>query len=42
MLGQLADVTGIRFVFTLCSFLPVIGLLAAFLPNVAASRVAKA
>jgi FSR family fosmidomycin resistance protein-like MFS transporter len=41
LLGQLADVTGIRFVFTLCSFLPVIGLLAAFLPNVSASRVVK-
>ena len=32
LLGQLADVTGVQYVFKLCSFLPVIGLLAAFLP----------
>ena len=31
LLGQVADATGIQFVFQLCSFLPVIGLLAAFL-----------
>ena len=35
LLGQLADVTGVRFVFQLCSFLPAIGLLAAFLPRTA-------
>jgi MFS transporter, FSR family, fosmidomycin resistance protein len=33
LLGQVADVTGVRFVFQLCSFLPAIGLLAAFLPR---------
>jgi FSR family fosmidomycin resistance protein-like MFS transporter len=33
LLGQVADVTGVQFVFMLCSFLPVIGLLAAFLPR---------
>lgn len=33
LLGQVADVTGIEYVFGLCSFLPVIGLLAAFLPR---------
>ena len=33
LLGQLADVTSIAYVFQLCSFLPFIGLLAAFLPN---------
>jgi FSR family fosmidomycin resistance protein-like MFS transporter len=33
LLGQVADVTGVRFVFVLCSFLPAIGLLAAFLPR---------
>ncbi len=32
-LGVLADWQGIRFVFLLCSFLPAIGFLAAFLPN---------
>jgi FSR family fosmidomycin resistance protein-like MFS transporter len=43
LVGQLADVTGIQFVFKLCSFLPAIGLLAAFLPHVtAAKRVAPA
>jgi MFS transporter, FSR family, fosmidomycin resistance protein len=35
LLGQIADVTGVRFVFQLCSFLPAIGLLAAFLPRTA-------
>ena len=33
LLGKLADHTGIPFVFEVCSFLPLIGLLAAFLPN---------
>jgi len=33
--GQLADVTGVQFVFKLCSFLPAIGLLAALLPRMA-------
>ncbi len=33
LLGRLADATGIESVYRICSFLPVIGLLAAFLPN---------
>jgi MFS transporter, FSR family, fosmidomycin resistance protein len=33
LVGRLADSTGIEFVFQLCSFLPAIGLLAAFLPK---------
>jgi FSR family fosmidomycin resistance protein-like MFS transporter len=33
LVGLLADATGIQFVFMLCSFLPAIGLLAAFLPR---------
>jgi len=33
LLGSLADATSIEFVYRVCSFLPVIGLLAAFLPN---------
>ena len=33
LLGQLADASSIRFVFVLCSVLPLIGLLAAFLPD---------
>ena len=34
LLGELADFTSISFVFHLCSFLPLIGLLAWFLPEV--------
>jgi FSR family fosmidomycin resistance protein-like MFS transporter len=33
VLGKLADHTGIFFVFSLCSFLPLIGLLTGLLPN---------
>lgn len=33
MLGTLADWTGIQFVFKLCSYLPALGILAVFLPN---------
>jgi len=33
ILGWLADATSIAFVYRVCSFLPVIGLLTAFLPN---------
>lgn len=34
LLGQLADATSIEFVYKVCSFLPAIGLLTIFLPNV--------
>ncbi|MCX5511984.1 MFS transporter [Kaistia algarum] len=37
-LGELADMTSIKFVFQVCAFLPVIGLLTAFLPNLAPPR----
>jgi len=33
LLGNLADYTSINFVFQVCAFLPLIGLLTAFLPN---------
>jgi MFS transporter, FSR family, fosmidomycin resistance protein len=33
LLGKLADLTSIAFVYQVCSFLPAIGLLAGFLPN---------
>jgi FSR family fosmidomycin resistance protein-like MFS transporter len=33
VLGRLADMTNINFVYHVCSFLPLIGLLTAFLPN---------
>jgi len=38
VLGALADRRGILFVFQVCSYLPLIGLLTAFLPNLGASR----
>jgi FSR family fosmidomycin resistance protein-like MFS transporter len=38
LLGQLADAKGIELVFSICSFLPAIGLLAAFLPHTAAAK----
>jgi FSR family fosmidomycin resistance protein-like MFS transporter len=37
-LGRLADTTSISFVYQVCAFLPAIGLLAAFLPNMRANR----
>ena len=37
-LGQLADHTSIEFVFAVCAFLPLIGLLTAFLPNIEPPR----
>jgi FSR family fosmidomycin resistance protein-like MFS transporter len=42
VLGQLADVTSIGFVYKVCSFLPLIGLLTVFLPNLEEHRVKKA
>jgi FSR family fosmidomycin resistance protein-like MFS transporter len=38
LLGMLADRTSIDFVYRVCAFLPVIGLLTAFLPNVEPER----
>jgi FSR family fosmidomycin resistance protein-like MFS transporter len=37
-LGVLADRSGIAFVYNVCAFLPLIGLLAAFLPNLKAPQ----
>jgi FSR family fosmidomycin resistance protein-like MFS transporter len=37
-LGKLADYTSIGFVYQVCAFLPAIGLLAAFLPNMKQGR----
>jgi len=34
LLGKLADATSIPYVIFLCGFLPLMGLLTAFLPNV--------
>ena len=41
MLGQLADATSIDTVFIVCSFLPAIGLLTWFLPNIEPARHAS-
>ncbi|HEX8912370.1 MAG TPA: MFS transporter, partial [Humisphaera sp.] len=38
VLGRLADHTSIEYVFKLCAYLPLIGLLTAFLPNVGKAR----
>ena len=42
MLGEVADLTSIRFVYIVCSFLPAVGLLAALLPNIEPSSLADA
>jgi len=42
VLGKIADAYGINAVYQMCAFLPLIGLLAAFLPNVEKRSKAKA
>lgn len=37
VLGKLADIHGIDYVYRLCSFLPLLGLMAAFLPDIGSS-----
>jgi FSR family fosmidomycin resistance protein-like MFS transporter len=39
LLGKLADRTSIEFVYHVCAFLPAIGLLTAFLPNLEKDRL---
>lgn len=41
-LGEMADLTSIRFVYVVCSFLPAVGLLAALLPNLEPSKAGHA
>jgi MFS transporter, FSR family, fosmidomycin resistance protein len=41
-LGKLADLRGIEFVYSVCSYLPLIGLLAAFLPDLRGHRARRA
>jgi len=41
LLGQLADMTSIYFVYRVCSFLPAIGLLTVFLPNLEKAKPGK-
>ena len=38
LLGKLADLTDLNFVYHVCSFLPAIGILTAFLPNLEPAR----
>jgi FSR family fosmidomycin resistance protein-like MFS transporter len=38
LLGQLADASSVEYVYRVCAFLPLIGLLAAFLPSVVHQR----
>jgi MFS transporter, FSR family, fosmidomycin resistance protein len=42
VLGKLADVTSIDYVYKVCSFLPLIGILTVLLPNVEQKRQARA
>lgn len=39
VLGKVADFTGINFVFQICAFLPLIGLLTVFLPDIEGEKV---
>jgi FSR family fosmidomycin resistance protein-like MFS transporter len=41
LIGKLADVTDINFVYRLCSYLPAIGLLTGFLPNLETTKAKK-
>jgi FSR family fosmidomycin resistance protein-like MFS transporter len=34
VLGQVADAEGIEFVYRICAYLPILGVLAAFLPKI--------
>src|SRR6266481_860199 len=42
LLGKLVDLTSLNFVYHLCSFLPAIGILTAFLPNLEPARIKTA
>lgn len=39
-LGALADKTGIQYVFRLCAFMPLMGIITAFLPNIRKAKIA--
>ncbi len=41
LLGQLADVTSIQTVYRVCAFLPLIGLLTVFLPNIESAALTR-
>jgi FSR family fosmidomycin resistance protein-like MFS transporter len=39
LLGKLVDLTSLNFVYHVCSFLPAIGILTAFLPNLEPAKI---
>lgn len=41
ILGKIADMTSITYVFKICAFLPLIGIFTSFLPNIEGSKKAK-
>jgi len=41
-LGKLADMTSIEYVYRLCAYLPLIGMLAALLPNLEKTGIEQA
>lgn len=41
VLGRLADQTGIEYVFALCAYLPLLGIITGFLPNIEGTRKVK-
>lgn len=41
LIGNLADKTSINYVFSICAYLPLIGLITMFLPNISTTRKAK-
>jgi FSR family fosmidomycin resistance protein-like MFS transporter len=41
LIGNLIDKTSINYVFSICAYLPLIGLLTAFLPNISTTRKDK-
>jgi FSR family fosmidomycin resistance protein-like MFS transporter len=42
LLGVVADARGIEYVYRLCSYLPLLGLLTVFLPNMKQARAIRA
>ena len=42
VLGKLADRLGVELIYRICAFLPLIGLLAAFLPDLHKAHVPRA
>lgn len=42
VLGKLADMTSVGYVFKVCAFLPLIGIVTGFLPNIEKKKVSKA